>query len=124
MIIRKVDAENDWTFGKGKSDYAIQEAAIEQNVQGRILSWVGDCFFALPEGVDWKNRLDVGEQDNLLDEMKSVILQSEGVTGVNSLTGTFDGTTRTFLIEYDIQTIYSSSFQSEVTQTIGGIASV
>lgn len=119
MIIRKVDASNDWTFGKGLSDYAVDEAAIEQNIRGRILSWVGDCFFAPDEGVDWRNRLDVNQQANLLQEIKGIILRSYGVIGVISLSGVFNSPTRNDLVTYNIQTIFSSSFTSLVKFTTG-----
>lgn len=122
MIIRKVDANNDWSFGKGLSDYAADEQAIEQNIKTRILSWVGDCFFALPEGVDWRNRLEIGQQTELLEEVKSIILQSFGVVGINSLTGVFTGSTRNFLITYNIQTIFSPSFQSTIIQNSGVVS--
>jgi hypothetical protein len=119
MIIRKIDGQNDWTFGKGKSDYATDEAAIEQNIKTRLLSWVNDCFFALPEGVDWKGRLDAGQQSDLLEEVKSIIMQSFGVIGLLSVVANFNGQHRLDTITYTIQTIFSSSFQGLVTFTFG-----
>lgn len=110
MIIRKVDAENDWNFGKGKADYAVDDQAIQQNVKTRLLSWVGDCFFAIQEGVDWKHRLDIGQDKALAQEMRSVILQAFGVTKVKTLDIIFDHTTRAFRVSYEIQTIFSPSF--------------
>lgn len=114
MIIRKVDGENDWTFGKGLSNYAIEQLAVEENIKSRILSWGGDCFFALEEGVDWKSRLDVGQADNLLQEIKSVILQSFGVVGVNSIDGTFDENSRLETLTYNIDTVFSENFQKQL----------
>jgi hypothetical protein len=119
MIIRQIDSTGDWTFGKGLSNYAALEQAINQNIKTRILSWLNDCFFALEEGIDWKSRLDVGQQAALEEEIRLMILQSYGVVGINSFEFTFDGTTRAISIEYDIQTIYSPSFQSQITQAIG-----
>lgn len=121
MIIRKVDTDNDWRFGKGKSDYARDDQAIQQNVKTRLLSWVGDCFFAMKDGIDWKARLDVGQQDDLLAEIKNLILQSEGVVGINSVVVEFNETTRLVLITYDIETIFSQSFQGLI-QFSSGVA--
>ena len=118
MIIRRVDASNDWRFGKGKSDYATDEDAIDQNVQSRILSWLNDCFFALDEGVDWRSHLDVGEQGALLDDVRSVILKSYGVIGVNDVEAVFDSKSRAYTLTYDMQTIFSRSFQSALTLTV------
>ncbi len=119
MIIRKVDGANDWLFGKGLSDYARDELAVQENIQTRVLSWLGDCFFALQEGVDWKSRLDVGQEQAILDDVKAVILQSFGVVAVNSIVGTFNSRSRLFTIEYQIQTIYSPSFEGVISQAAG-----
>lgn len=118
MNIRSVDGNNDWNFGKGLSDYASEELAIEENIKTRLLSWFGDCFFAPDEGIDWRSRLDVGQQDALLTEVKTMILQTEGVVGINSVTGVFDSTQRTYAIAYSVQTIYSRSLQSSVLQMV------
>ncbi len=119
MIIRAVDENHDWTFGKGLSDFAQAEQAIEQNIQSRILSWVGDCFFALQEGVDWKNRLEVGQKNALTDELRSIILQSTGVMALNSIAVTFDGETRVYSATYNIDTIYTPSFSRTIEIAAG-----
>lgn len=120
MIIRKLDGSHDWMFGKGLANYAFNEDAISENIQTRIFSWLGDCFFAPDDGVDWKSRLEIGQQVNLTNEIKVLIQQSEGVVGVNSVVLTFNGRTRLGTIVYNIDTIYSSGFQATLTQAIGG----
>jgi hypothetical protein len=120
MIIRKVDGSNDWNYGQGNADYARDNNAIMENIKTRLLSWVGDCFFALLEGVDWKSRLDIGQQQNLQNEIKGVILQSYGVLGVNKVNLTFSGVTRLFNIQYSVDTIFGNNIQAVVQQTIGG----
>ena len=119
MIIRKLDQDHDWNFGKGLSDYATAEAAVEENTQTRLLSWVGDCFFALQEGVDWKGRLDVGQQAALTEELKTILLQSFGVVSVDDIQISFDGATRVFSGKYNIQTIFSEAFQTALQQASG-----
>jgi hypothetical protein len=120
MIFRQITGSGDWLFGKGVNDYATAEAAVELNIQTRLLSWVGDCFFALADGIDWRSRLDVGQQNALVEEIKSNILNAFGVVGINSVQAIFDGITRTFTINYDIQTIYTPSFQATILQGSGG----
>lgn len=119
MIIRKVDSGNDWNFGKGIADYARDAEAINENVKTRILSWLNDCFFALNDGVDWKSRLDVGQKENLILELRATILQSYGVVGINDVSVDFSGSTRLFTVTYDMITFFSQSFQSELSQAIG-----
>lgn len=119
MIIRKVDSENDWEFGKGLASYATDEQAVDENVKTRLLSWVGDCFFDLQAGIDWRARLDIGQQDELENELKTEILQSYGVVAVLSVDANFSGTTRLFDATYNIQTIYSQNFQATIQQAAG-----
>jgi hypothetical protein len=108
-------------MGKGKNNYARDEKAVEVNILTRLLSWLGDCFFAPLEGVDWRGRLDIGQQNELEEELKSMILQSYGVIGVNSLSAVFVGTTRNITITYDARTIYSPSFQNQILIEAGSL---
>lgn len=119
MIFRQITAIGDWTFGKGVSGYAIEERAIELNIKTRLQSWKGDCFFALDDHVDWLGRLDKGQEDNLRNELKSVILQSVGVISVNSIEGELSRTTRSFKVTYNIDTIFGTGFVNRLDITAG-----
>lgn len=121
MIIRAIDNTNDWLFGHGLTDYAQNEAGVEENIKTRLQSWVGDCFFALQDGIDWRSRLDFGQKQNLLNELKTEILSSFGVVAVLSITGVFDGVSRTFTVNATIQTIFSAAFQIQLSQQAGAI---
>jgi hypothetical protein len=116
MIIRSVDGSNDWNFGKGRASYARDQQAIEQNIKSRVLSWVGDCFFATQEGVDWKNRLGGKNTADLEAELKTVILGSFGVVGITSVQAEFFNDRRNVRIAYDITTIFSPSFVRTIQQ--------
>ena len=79
MIVRALDANGDWTFGSGKQNYLSALNALKQQIVTRLKSWKGNCFFALQDGVDWNNYLDIGTK-NLLDlDIKRVVLQTGGV---------------------------------------------
>ena len=119
MIFRQLNSAGDWLFGKGVNDYATAEAAVELNIKTRLESWVGDCFFALADGIDWRSRLDIGQQNNLVEEIKASLMNAFGVVGVNAVVAVFDGITRTMNIAYSIQTIYSPSFQGVITMSAG-----
>lgn len=120
MIIRAITTTNDWTFGKSLQDYFINEAAIEANVKTKLLEWVGDCFFNQLAGIDWKNRLDVGQQQALIVEIKQLVLQCYGVVSIVEFQANFNGTTRFDSITMTIQTIYSPSATITVTPPIVG----
>jgi hypothetical protein len=117
MIIRKLDSTGDWTFGKGLSNYLSAEMAIEQNIQTRLLSWKNDCFFALQEGVDYRNLLDKGQEKNLKQAIKAVILTCEGVLAVREIFAVL-GSNRNLTISYSIDTIYTSNVQNTIAREL------
>jgi hypothetical protein len=108
MIIRGLDSNKDWTFGKGKSSYKSAQLALNQNLETRLLEWKGDCFFNNDAGVDWKNRLAKRSQAApLQDEIRTVILKTDGVTEVINLDFDFNSINRNLKLNYSIKTIYS-----------------
>lgn len=117
MIIRNLDQNGDWTFGQGDGNYLAGNAAIGLNIRTRLLSWVGDCFFDTQAGVDWTNRLSLKNQQRILDaELRRIILQSYGVTGIVSYSSTL--TDRSFTASYEVNTIFSKSYVDKITQGI------
>lgn len=113
MSIRNLDNNHDWTFGLSKSNYVTENQEIALNLKTRILSFLGDCFFAVNEGIDWFNLLDYRYQGRLENAVQEVIIQTPGVTGINSVDVLTDSN-RQIRIPYDIQNIYSSSFSDEI----------
>lgn len=105
MIIRNTPKGN-FTFGKGKSDYLRDLDAVLGNIEGRLLSWVGDCFFSPAEGVDYNTYLDKNTEQLLIADQKRVILQSEGVIKIISYESSLDRNTRGFTAQTEISTIY------------------
>ena len=86
MIFRSLDSTGDWQFGQGLESYAFGEQAIGLNIKTRILSFVGNCFFDMLAGINWLIYLGtpVKQQKTLLS-IQACILQSYGVTSVNSV---------------------------------------
>jgi hypothetical protein len=115
MIFRSLDANHDWGFGHGSSNYSTGDAAIGLNIETKLLSWVNDCFFDMTAGVDWLTRLGNKNQRALLEaDVKRIIQSSFGVTGINSFAMVVNG--RTFSISADIQTINSPSYKLSISQ--------
>jgi len=117
MLIRNLDIDGDWMFGKGKTNLLAAEMAIELNIRTRFLEWVNDCFFNLPAGVDYINLLDKGQQDNLILAVKPVILSSEGVIQLNELSADLNAA-RNLTMTFTIDTIYGSNYQNTITQEL------
>ena len=117
--MRALTPAGDWTFGAGLNNYTAGQAAVEENIKTWLNSWLGNCWFALKDGVDWQNLLDVGQQQNLEDSIRQNILQCYGVVAVNSMDVFFDPMSRHISITASGQTIYSQSFQLELSQIAG-----
>ncbi len=114
MRVRALDDNHDWLFGLSKQSYAVNENCIGQMIKTRVLSFLGDCFFAGQEGIDWFNLLERGsDKETLLERSISLtILKTEGVVGINSVDLTRRG--RDIIISYDVKTIFSSSYQQTI----------
>ena len=117
MRIRTLSESGDWTFGKGLNNYSQQDAAIGQNIRSRLLSWEGDCFWALQEGVDWRNLLGKGSQNELEFAIKTNILQAYGVVKINKLSLVLNEQ-RKLNIQYEVETIYGSVFNATIEQGV------
>ena len=117
MIFRNLDDNDDWLFGRGLNDFVDKNTAIGLNIKTRVLSWVNDCFFELSAGIDWINRLGAKNQSDLLNlDLKRIILQSQDVTGLNTIS--IDVTDRQFNVTYDISTVHTESFVNTISGVI------
>jgi len=122
MILRATTKTNDWLFGKGLQDYFFNEAAIEANIRTKLLEWVGNCYFNLLAGIDWRNRLDVGQQQALVVEIKQLVLQCYGVISILVFQANFISKTRMDNITMTLQTIYSPSASIVVSTPQVGVS--
>lgn len=103
MIVRAIDVAHDWTFGNGKSNYKRNLSAVVQNINTRLYSFLGDCFFETTAGIDWFSRL--GSKDNLLLQLDiaATILKTRNVTGLVQLS-VVTTVERRLSISYQVQT--------------------
>ena len=106
MIIRALDTNSDWTFGKGIQNYLREKDALKLNIRSRLKSWKGDCFYEPAEGVDYNNFLDVGTKEFLDRDIKRVILQTEDVIKITEYESTLDRTSREVSIRTRIETVF------------------
>lgn len=113
MAFRNLSGNGDWVFGSGKNSYVTKNLEIGVNIQTRVLSFLGDCFFATEEGIDWFNLLEMGKQEQLENSVQETIKNTPGVTAINSVDVVM-GANRRISITYDVQTIYSESYTGEI----------
>lgn len=113
-MIRNLDVNHDWTFFDGIFNYLTGDDDIALNIKTRVLSFLGDCFFATDEGIDWFNLLDYRYQPDLELKVTEVIKNTPGVTAINSVE-LLVGKDRRANIYYDIQTEFSKSYTDTIT---------
>jgi hypothetical protein len=106
MKVRALDSLGDWSFGHGIQCYKSDIEALKQSVVTRLKQWKNNCFFAMDDGVDWANELDIGTKGALDLDVKRVILQTGGVLRISEYTSTLDTDTRALSIDAHLDTIY------------------
>jgi hypothetical protein len=120
MIVRALDNNHDWTFGKSRNNYIKQNDAIRQNINTRLLSFLGNCFFDITAGLDWFNLCSSKNELALSLAISSVILNTQDVTGILQLDINLKND-RKFSVSYRVQTSYSvtgDAFQYDITENI------
>lgn len=115
MIVRGLDSQGDWLFGKGKNDYKKDNEAIAQNIKTRLQSFLGDCFFDVGAGLDWFNLLGSKDQTALKLAVSATILNTSGVIKLIEISIDLSKT-RVFSLQYEVQTIYSTIIGTVETQ--------
>lgn len=119
MRVRALNQNHDWTFGKGQNDYLRSNAAIAQNINTRLSSFLGNCFFDLGAGIDWFNLLGAKDQTALNLAISSVILNTTEVTGILQLSVGLNAA-RDFTVQYRVQTVYSAASSTFVFDSTVG----
>lgn len=120
MIVRALDSGGDWTFGASLSDYKSANAAVAQNIQTRLSSFLGNCFFDVNAGIDWFGFLGGSKSVIALQlAISAVILNTENVVGILQLGVNLNDNSRSFTISFNVQTTYSVS-HGTFTYSLGG----
>lgn len=115
MIIRALTTSGDWQFGQGTESYNFNAAAVAENIQTRILSFLGNCWWDTNAGIDWFTYFgSPGKQQQTVLSVQAVILASYGVTKVNSVTLNLNDFTRAAVLTYNINSIYSSNYSQQI----------
>lgn len=112
MIVRSLDDSGDWTFGKGRNNYLVDNKAIMQSIATRLRSFLGDCFFAPAAGLDWFNLLGAKDKIALELGVRTTILNTAGVKSIVSVNIALDETTRLITMSYTVTTVFTEQTAS------------
>lgn len=114
MIVRSIDTEGDWNFGKGKNDYKKDNKAVAQSIKTRLSSFLGDCFFDANAGIDWFNLLGGKNQLAINLAVSTTLLNTEDVTEIKQLSVSLSAASRQLSITYTVKTSFGIVSNAEV----------
>ncbi len=109
-----LNSVGDWTFGNGLGNYLTDQNAIALDVQTRLYSFLGDCFFDAESGIDWFNLLGSKNEAALLFSIKATILNTNGITSVTELNAALD-TNRNLTVSYAATSLFGASVAGVLT---------
>lgn len=104
MKVRRLDRNDDWTFGQGHANYADGSESTSQRVRTRLQSFLGDWFLDLAYGMPWLD--DFERPANLPDLERAAritTLQTSGVAQLDELDLVLDPS-RLLVMTVSIQT--------------------
>lgn len=119
MRVAAIDANGDWTFGRGLSGYRRGTDAVRQMVQTRLREFVNDWFLDTTAGIDWIRLCSARDsQAEILREVRRVVLTTEGVLTLDFLSVELNRQTRALSISLRAGTIYDTEIQAQLAVVI------
>lgn len=118
-IVRTLSPVKDWTYGNNLSGYLQGNPAIGQQINCRLLQFLGECFWDTQAGIDWFGWLGGKNPVGLNLAISTVILNTTGVLKINTLDFKVDVNTRRFSINWNVTTIYSKYYPGTSTLNVG-----
>lgn len=115
MIVRAIDSNGDWLYGKGIQDYKSGLQAIEQSLKTRLSSFLNDCFFNMGAGIDWFTY--IGGKDLISPNLsvRAVILNTPNITGITNASVDINAN-RSMTLTYSVNTIYGALNGQQIEQ--------
>lgn len=120
MKYRRLDNNNDYSFGNGKYDFLVDIEAVPQAIKTKLNLFQGEWWEDLSEGLPFYQ--DIAGQFIKNDEDKDIITRlycnrMSDVQEVNSflsVTSEFNNEKRKFSLVADVDTIYGKIEKLEV----------
>lgn len=109
MRVRRIDADGDWTFGRGRASYAATGESVAQRVRTRLQSFRGDWFLDLDHGLPWFEHMAKPANLDLLEaDLKRCILETPGVATLTAFSMNLDRDPRKCTVSATITDVYGS----------------
>ena len=112
MRYRKLDENNDYSFGNGQNDfYRDVPEAVAQSVKTRLLLWLGEWFLNIEEGTPFMQSI-LGKYSKAVADtaIQDRVLATTGVTDISDYESILDPDQRAMSVPtLKIDTIYGPS---------------
>ena len=122
LRVRALDNNGDYQLGRGSIEFLVDNsAAVAQKILTRLKLFSGTWFLDTSAGTPWLQQI-LGRHAsspppapgliglNLYDiALKTVILNTKGVSQLVSYSSTLDSTTRALRVSAEVQTIFSTT---------------
>lgn len=111
MRYRKEDANGDYVFGHGASDfYQDVPEAVAQAVKTRLSLFAGEWYLDTSDGTPWRTEVLGKYTKETYDAViRDRILGTDGVQEIVSYSSTFDGDSRALSVSATITTVYGQA---------------
>ena len=113
MRYRRLDDEGDYCLGTGADWLSNTPEAVAQAVMTRLRLHAGDWFTDTEDGTPWRTEVLGKYTLSTYDAViKSRILDTPGVIGIEGYTSEFNGQTRRLTVSATVTTEYGSATAS------------
>jgi hypothetical protein len=116
MLYRKLDSNDDYSFGQGKLNfYQDIPIAVAQAVKTRLRLWLSEWFLDITEGMPWIDGVlgKAGKESSDL-AIREHILETQGVLEIIEYNSSINVDERIFKVDVEIDTIYGPIKINEV----------
>lgn len=111
MRVRKLDANGDYSFGRGASDlFQDSKEGVAQAVQTRLALLKGEWFLDTTEGMPWSTEVLGKNTSTTYDAaIRQRILRTPGVNSLTAYNSAVASDTRRLSVMATIDTIYGTT---------------
>lgn len=119
MRYRALDVNGDMTWGSNEGNFLVNSAAaVVQALKTRLNLWAGEWFLDVTAGVPYLTKVFGKSTKATADSaIKTVILNTAGVTGIATYQSTLDHNTRKLTISAAINTQFTGTRTTPITVT-------